>query len=385
VKVCHFFPTLASSGSSDTLTFTLFAWDETELQPMSSRWRGLTHEYLRGVLAASAPGSSQLPTPPASPSISALYRSQSNQPLSVRTLRERELFELNVRGILAILSGVGLEVDQTPLPPSTRRSPTPGGELSPIVDGNAINTTKIIDEFGEALKRIQEQTIELARVTREGVMSGWFDITRVSGAAMHTPTSLSPSQQTRVPPQVGTPQKGGRRATIAIPQRRSDTGAGDRRMSESSLGLPSSFPQTSPIRNHERTGTYSPNPDRTPTTTPHTDYGYQTLHPTLPPTLPSLAKPRDTKALVTKFNRRTMENVFQGLGREDGECVVMCTIEFGVDCVRKAVLDEDVGVMFSPIEPVGPSASRVPGVETMERRTLVKPKVLLENVIEIMR
>ena len=355
------------------------AWDETELQPMSSRWRGLTHEYLRGVLAASTPGSSQLPTPPASPSISALYRSQSNEPLSVRTLRERELFELNVRGILAILSGVGLEVDQTPLPPSTRRSPTPGGYLSAIVDGNVINTAKIINEFGEALKRIQEQTMELARVTREGVMSGWFDITRVSGAAtlsMHTSTPLPPSQQIQVPPP--TPQKGGRRATVAALPRRSDTGAGDRRMSESSLGLPSSFPQTSPMRNHERTGTYSPNPDRTPT---HIDHGHQIL----PPTLPSLAKPRDIKASVTKFNRRTMENVFQGLGREDGECVVMCTIEFGVDCVRKVVSDEDVGVMFSPIEPVGPSASRVPAAEAMERRTLVKPKVLLENVIEIMR
>jgi len=79
-----------------------------------------------------------------------------------------------------------------------------------------------------------------------------------------------------------------------------------------------------------------------------------------------------------------MENVFQGLGREDGDCVVMCTIEFGVDCARKVVTD-DVGLMFSPIEPVGPPASRVPGVEAMERRTLVKPKVLLENVIELMR
>ena len=351
---------------------------------MSSRWRGLTHEYLRGVLGASAPGSSQLPTPPASPSISALYRSQSNEPLSVRTLRERELFELNVRGILAILSGVGLEVDQTPLPPSACRSPIPGGNLSAIADGNLINTTKIINEFGEALKRIQEQTIELARVTREGVMSGWFDITRVSGAAapsLHTPVSLPPSQQNWTPPQMGTPQKAGRRATVAVPPRRPDTGAGDRRMSESSLGLPSSFPQTSPLRNYERMGTYSPNPERTPTTTPHIDHAYQAL----PSTLPSLAKPRDAKASVTKFNRRTMENVFQGLGREDGECVVMCTIEFGVDCVRKVVSDEDVGLMFSPIELAGTSASRVSGVETMERRTLVKPKVLLENVIEIMR
>ena len=47
--------------------------------------------------------------------------------------------------------------------------------------------------------------------------------------------------------------------------------------------------------------------------------------------------------------------------------------------------DEDVGLIFGPIELAGPSVSRVPGVEAMEKRTLVKPKVLLENVIEIMR
>jgi len=86
-----------------------------------------------------------------------------------------------------------------------------------------------------------------------------------------------------------------------------------------------------------------------------------------------------------------MENVFQGYGREDGECVVMCTIEFGLDCARKVASDEDAGVVFSPVEPVGPSvSSRVPEkevseVETMERRTLVKPKVLLESVVEILR
>jgi len=80
-----------------------------------------------------------------------------------------------------------------------------------------------------------------------------------------------------------------------------------------------------------------------------------------------------------------MENVFQGYGREDGECVVMCTIELGLDCMRKVVLDEDVGVMFSPIEPIEPSAFGADGMETMEKRTLVKPKVLLENVVEVLR
>jgi len=38
----------------------------------------------------------------------------------------------------------------------------------------------------------------------------------------------------------------------------------------------------------------------------------------------------------------------------------MCTIELGLDCMRKVVSDEDVEVMFSPIELVGPLTFRVP-------------------------
>jgi len=410
VKVRHFFSILVFPVLGPvTLTFELFfCGGETELQPMSSRWRGLTHEHLRGVLAASTPKSGQLPTPPASPSISALYKSRSNEPISIRTLRERELFELNVSGILAILAGVGLEVDHAPLHPSTRRPPISGGDLSTVVDGEVINAAKVVVEFGEALKRIQEQSIELARVIKEGVMSGWFDITKVPGAVvLPTPTptsSLPPSQQIWTPPLVGTPQKGGRRATVVTPPRRPDSAAGDRRMSESSLALPLSSLQIPPgPRNHDRAVTYSPNRDRTPTHTPNINRSPNPDRPhppsssssyasqTLPSTYPSLTNPRDAKGVVTKFDHQTMENVFQGYGREDGECVVMCTIEFGLDCMRKVASGEDVGVIFSPIEPVGPSiSSRVPEkevseVETMERKTLVKPKVLLESVVEILR
>ena len=364
---------------------------------MSSRWRGLTHEHLRGVLVASTPSSCQLPTPPSSPSISALYKSQPNEPLSIRMLRERELFELNVRGVLAILSGVGLEVDHAPLLPTMRASPALKSDLSTVVDGDVINATRVVTEFGEALKRIQEQTIEIARVTKEGVMSAWFDVTRVPGAVtLPTPTP--------VPSFPHTPQKGGRRATVDLPSRRPDNIAGDRRMSESSLALRPSIPQIrSRSRNPDRTGTRSPNPDRTPTHTPNIDRSPNLDRPHTPSSsspyvsqiqpspLPGLARPRDGKAVVTKFDHNIMENVFRGYGREDGECVVMCTIEFGLDCVKKVVSDEDLGIMFSPIDsPVGYPTWGIPEkgmskAETMERRTLVKPKVLLENVVEIMK
>lgn len=380
---------------------------------MSSRWRGLTHEYLRGVLAASTPNACQLPTPPSSPSISALYKSKSNEPLSIRTLRERDLFELNVRGILAILSAVGLEVDHAPLPPPMRPSSVPRSDLSTVVSGVAngdmINATKVVDMFGEALKRIQEQTIELARVTKEGVMSGWFDVTRVPGAVtLPTPTStpsLPPSQQVWAH-QTITPQKGGRRATVDVPPRRPDSAAGDRRMSESSLALRPSSPQTpSRSRPHDRTTTQSPHRDRTPTHTPshtpnidrspildrpHTPSS-PSPHVSKIQTSPRLspARPQVGKPVVTKFDHNIMENVFHGIGQEDGECVVMCTIEFGLNCAKKVVSDEDLGILLSPTDsPVEFSTSGFPekgvnGAETVEKRTLVKPKVLLENAIEI--
>lgn len=373
-----------------------------ELQPMSSRWRGLTHEYLRGVLSSATP-SYQLPTPPASPSISALYKSQQNEPLSIRTLQERELFDLNIRGILTILSGVGLEVDHTPLPPLIRRSPATGSDFASAIDGSVINASKVVDGFGDALKRIQGLALELATVTKEGVMSGWFEITRVPRAAtLPTPTP-TPSQQVWTP-QASTPQKGGRRATVDIPPRRSEYIGGDRRMSESSSSLPLFSPQSpSRLKDNDRTAIYSPNPNRTPTHTPSANRSPNLDHPytpsppssytprTPPSTHRSPSRPRDGKAALTKFDHNTMENVFQGFGREDAECGVMCTIELGLDCVRKVVSDEDLGVMFSPID----SPVTLPGlglpekgtheVETMERRTLVKPKVLLENVVEIMR
>ena len=161
----------------------------------------------------------------------------------------------------------------------------------------------------------------------------------------------------------------------------------------------SSSPQTPPrAGNHKWTTTYIPNPDCMSTHTPNIDRSPNpnrsrsspSSSPYASQTIPSTPQPhktaQDTKAAVTRFNSRITENVFQGFGREDGERVV---IDFGVDCARKVVSDEDAGVVFSPVEPVEPSALRVPekwmnGVEIVER-TLAKPKALLENVVGILR
>ena len=59
MKVRYFFPFLYPPDLSfEVLMLAPFVCDETVLQPMSSRRRGLTYGYFRGVLAASAPKSS---------------------------------------------------------------------------------------------------------------------------------------------------------------------------------------------------------------------------------------------------------------------------------------------------------------------------------------
>ena len=86
-------------------------------------------------------------------------------------------------------------------------------------------------------------------------------------------------------------------------------------MSESSLALPSSYPQN--FTNEElRTSGYLFTQRRA-----YTNHHASHRIPNPTSSLPIIAKSRDAKASesVTKFDRRTMENVFQGLNREDGE------------------------------------------------------------------
>lgn len=217
--------------STCTIAHTFFF---VELQPMSSRWRGLTHGYLRTSLQTKTP-TTQLPTPPASPSLSAL-----DNPRSLLAKRQRDLWELNLKGIRGILT---------------------------LFDSNS-NSSKLEEEFGDSVKRIQEQAMNIARVVREGVMSGWFELVRVPASTR--------SQTKESPP------------------------------------------------------------------------------------------------VAVRYDDEGMENVFKGFGREEGG--VLCAVEFGLVCVRKDDKDEN------------PERGRSPGcgADVLDRRVLMKPKVLLESVEEIL-
>lgn len=217
---------------------------------MSSRWRGLTHGYLRTSLQTLTHNSAQLPTPPASPHMYALY-----DPCSLLSTRQNDLWELNIKGIRRILGLVS-------------------------GDGNG-NCLKLEEEYGDSVKRIQEQAMNISRVVREGVMSAWFELVRV-------PASVQTLDE-------------------------------------------------------EDTGRAKP-------------YGS--------PTPPSVA---------VKYDEEGMENVFRGFGREEGG--VLCTVEFGLVCIRKDDKEDN---------PDG--KRRLPGckVDPFDRRVLVKPKVLLESVEEML-
>jgi hypothetical protein len=248
---------------------------------MSSRWRGLTHEYLRTSLEAVLHKAMQLPTPPSSPYLSAM-----NAPRTLLSKRERELFDLNIKGIRGILN---------------------------LVCGGNTTAIDLEEEFGESIKRIQEQAVTIAKVVREGVMSGWFELVRLPDVITPSPTTDTPL----------TP------AAVVGPSKSNTTGKykGKGKM------------------NHYK--------------------GKQIL-----PT-------------VVKFDEETMENIFKGFGREEG--AIMCTVEFGLDCVKK----EDKENCAS-VDDTGGRDKEAAGVDTicsaqlMDRRILMKPRVLLESVNEIL-
>ncbi|THH00218.1 hypothetical protein EW026_g2288 [Hermanssonia centrifuga] len=102
-----------------------------------------------------------------------------------------------------------------------------------------------------------------------------------------------------------------------------------------------------------------------------------------------------------KFEASTMDNVFAGLGVESG--TVLCTVEFGLACVRKV---GDVGGSASQVEGLATSMQRqslqppatlgghgtkikTTGINTnvegvLDRSLLMKPKVLLDSFTQIL-
>ncbi|KAI0733487.1 hypothetical protein C8Q72DRAFT_811365 [Fomitopsis betulina] len=87
------------------------------------------------------------------------------------------------------------------------------------------------------------------------------------------------------------------------------------------------------------------------------------------------------------FDWATMENVYAGHGSERSK--VLCTVEFGLACVRRGAWTDANGADTRPKTNGSASTSANGAVangstESLTRNVLMKPKVLLESVIDIL-
>ncbi|RPD72473.1 hypothetical protein L226DRAFT_573212 [Lentinus tigrinus ALCF2SS1-7] len=151
-----------------------------EPQPTTSRWRALTYKHARSLLArprmSSEPSSPDTITPSPFNSAPASIVSTSSLPPPLLTLTEA-----NLRGILAILA------------------------LSGCTDARGLHRDPLRSRFGSALSRISARAERISSVVKEGVLSGLFEVawvppcrsprtssSRRASAAAATETPASP-------------------------------------------------------------------------------------------------------------------------------------------------------------------------------------------------
>jgi len=97
----------------------------------------------------------------------------------------------------------------------------------------------------------------------------------------------------------------------------------------------------------------------------------------------SKGRPRDVWPSCRAFDAAVMENMYAGYGNE--ACGVLCTIAFGLSVVKRrkgGEVEEDRQPSFLNMKGGGDATrSRA---ELLESTLLVKPKVLLESVKELL-
>ena len=122
-----------------------------EPQPTTSRWRALTYKHARSLLArprmSSEPSSPTTITPSPFNSAPASIVSTSSLPPPLLTLTEA-----NLRGVIAILA------------------------LSGCTDARGLHRDPLRARFGSALSRISARAERISSVVKEGVLSGLFEV-----------------------------------------------------------------------------------------------------------------------------------------------------------------------------------------------------------------
>ncbi|KAI9061148.1 hypothetical protein FKP32DRAFT_985928 [Trametes sanguinea] len=315
-----------------------------EPQPTTSRWRALTYKHAHTLLAQRRSTSSSPPSPDspiqASPftSAPASLASSSTLPPPLLTLTER-----NLRGVIAILA------------------------LAGCTDPRGLHRDPLRTRFGGALSRISARAERISNVIKTGVMSGLFEAVWV-------------------PPCRPVPTSHSRRSSGAEPSVNVVNGASRSKGKERERERE----WVKEVERERRASKYDAeeDDDRPPVDAPQ------------------------RAADERWFDCETMENVYAGYGSE--RCRVLCTVELGLAFRRRLPEREEESVDGDGMPASRPTSSASKGApgagkddntggvgggdeevadgdgneddiaSRMERTLLLKPKVLLESVTEIL-
>ena len=144
----------------------------TEPQPTTSRWRALTYKHARSLLArprqSSEPSSPDTITPSPFNSAPASIVSTSSLPPPLLSLTEA-----NLRGVIAILA------------------------LSGCTDARGLHRDPLRARCGSALSRISARAERISTVVKEGVLSGLFEVVWVPPC--RSPSGSSNKRASSVP------------------------------------------------------------------------------------------------------------------------------------------------------------------------------------------
>lgn len=295
-----------------------------EPQPTTSRWRALTYKHAHTLLAQrrSPPAASPSPdsTTPA-PFHTAPASIASSSSLAPPLLT---LTEKNLRGVIAILA------------------------LAGCTDARGLHRDPLRTRFGSALTRISARAERISSVVKTGVMSGLFE-----------PIWIAPCR---------TVPASGRSSVV-------DGGAvnGTARTKGKEHEREREHEWVKDVERERRASRQDEDED-------------------------------PGEAVAADFNWETMDNMYAGYGNE--RCRVLCTVELGLAFRRRLPHEEEReeesvdgdGMPLSrptssasKVVPEGAASkdagriSRVPSVGTRTERTLLlKPKVLLESVVDVL-
>ncbi|TFK50142.1 hypothetical protein OE88DRAFT_327325 [Heliocybe sulcata] len=302
-------------------------WDtvkKNELQATASRWRSLTYMYCRPLASRSVdgPGSSSLGLSQAADPQSALTSMFMDGLQSLLTLSVSSA-ETPVNSVSGLTTPSASPARSSPI--SRLTSPAPTLPDAPTTRFLQPSVELLAERHNTAVCRIFERAIKTSEVLKTGVMSAWFD-----------PVSIGPMTR------------------------------------ETSLSLWYDYRSK------------SSRPRRDSSASSQAYAGGSTSR-----SLKDALMTWNSDQSRFTFNPNVMENMYNGASAAapvkgeqkdlERDQKVLCTVELGLVCVRRESVAAEVNGSETSLKGEDPK----PG-ETMSRNLLVKPKVLLESVRDIL-